>query len=143
MKERVARERERWSNAVPSRVGNQVRMAGTDDAPDLFERDCHKCQADLNWAGVRCECKSKRLYCLRCVKECNCNPHRSTVFYRHTIEELDAKCARLEELAKPSGNLASSVVVVPAPPPGFSGSGAGSCMSLHCSLVTSPGLAVK
>ena len=36
MKERVDRERERWSNAVPSRVGNQVRMAGTDDAPDLF-----------------------------------------------------------------------------------------------------------
>ena len=106
MKERVARERERWSNAVPSRVGNQVRMAGTDDAPDLFERDCYKCQADLNWAGVRCECKSKRLYCLRCVKECNCNPHRSTVFYRHTIEELDAKCARLETLAKEAGGVA-------------------------------------
>ena len=47
-------------------------------------------------------------------------------------------------VSKPSGNFASSVVVVPAPPPpGFSGSGAGSCMSLHCSLVTSPGLAVK
>ena len=53
MRERVE-EKERRAAAVPSRVGNSVRMAGTDEAPDLFERDCHKCQADLNWAGVRC-----------------------------------------------------------------------------------------
>jgi hypothetical protein len=28
------------------------------------------------------------------------------VFYRHTIEELDAKCARLETLAKEAGGVA-------------------------------------
>jgi len=110
MRERVEREKERRAAAVPSRVGNSVRMAGTDEAPDLFERDCHKCQADLNWAGVRCECKPKRLYCLRCVKECGCGPHRSTMFYRHTGEELDAKCARLEELAREAGGVADRAV---------------------------------
>ena len=110
MRERVEREKERRAAAVPSRVGNSVRMAGTDEAPDLFERDCHKCQADLNWAGVRCECKAKRLYCVRCVKECGCGAHRSTMFYRHTAEELDAKCARLEELAREAGGVADRAV---------------------------------
>ena len=110
MRERVEREKERRAAAVPSRVGNSVRMAGTDEAPDLFERDCHKCQADLNWAGVRCECKAKRLYCVRCVKECGCGAHRSTMFYRHTEEELDAKCARLEELAREAGGVADRAV---------------------------------
>jgi hypothetical protein len=75
-------------------------MEGTEDAPDLFEKDCARCQADLNWAGVRCECKPKRLYCLRCVKECKCAPERATGFYRHTLEELEEKCARLEALAE-------------------------------------------
>ena len=96
MRERVGKERERLYTAVPSLVAKQERMAGTDEAPDLFERDCCVCQADLNWAGVRCECKAKKLYCLRCVKRCKCVPERSTLFYRHTLEELEEKCRRLE-----------------------------------------------
>jgi histone demethylase JARID1 len=100
MAERVAVERARRDAATPARVAKTARMAGTDAAPDLFEKDCAVCQADLNWAGVRCECKPKRVYCLRCVRECACKPERSTLFFRHTAEELDAKCARLAELAR-------------------------------------------
>ena len=103
MAERVAVERARRDAATVgenARVTRTARMAGTDAAPDLFEKDCAVCQADLNWAGVRCECKPKRLYCLRCVRECACKPERSTLFFRHTAEELDAKCARLAELAR-------------------------------------------
>ena len=100
MAERVAVEKTRRDAATPARVAKTARMAGTDAAPDLFEKDCAVCQADLNWAGVRCECKPKRLYCLRCVRECACKPERSTLFFRHTVEELDAKCARLAELAR-------------------------------------------
>ena len=99
MAERVQIERERRDAAL-KRVAKTARMAGTDLAPDLFEKDCAVCQADLNWAGVRCECKPKKLYCLRCVRECACKPERSTLFFRHTAEELDAKCARLAELAR-------------------------------------------
>ena len=100
MAERVTIERARRDAATPARVAKTARMAGTDAAPDLFEKDCAVCQADLNWAGVRCECKPKKLYCLRCVRECACKPERSTLFFRHTAEELDAKCARLAELAR-------------------------------------------
>ena len=100
MAERVTIERARRDAATPARVAKTARMAGTDAAPDLFEKDCAVCQADLNWAGVRCECKPKKLYCLRCVRECACKPERSTLFFRHTAEELDAKCARLAELAQ-------------------------------------------
>jgi len=98
MRERVSVERRRREATVPARVGKQERMAGTDEAPDLFEKDCCVCQADLNWAGVRCECKSKKLYCLRCVRECKCAPEKSTMFFRLTVEELEGKCRRLEEL---------------------------------------------
>ena len=100
MRERVETERRRREDATPSRVAKWRKMEGTEDAPDLFEKDCARCQADLNWAGVRCECKPKRLYCLRCVKECKCAPERATGFYRHTLEELEEKCARLEALAE-------------------------------------------
>ena len=100
MHERVETERARRAAAIPARVGRSERMAGTEEAPDLFEKDCCVCQADLNWAGVRCDCKPKRLHCLRCVRECKCAPERSVMFYRHTVEELEEKCARLEEMAR-------------------------------------------
>jgi hypothetical protein len=32
------------------------------------------------------------------------------MFYRHTGEELDAKCARLEELAREAGGVADRAV---------------------------------
>jgi histone demethylase JARID1 len=60
MAERIATESARRAAAVPARVAKQVRMEGTDEAPDLDEKDCCVCQADLNWAGVRCECKVGR-----------------------------------------------------------------------------------
>lgn len=103
MRERVRVERARREAAVPARAANQERMAGTEEAPDFFEKDCCACQADLNWAAVRCVCKPKKFYCLRCVRDCKCAPERSTMFYRHSVEELEEKCRRLEELAAAGG----------------------------------------
>ncbi|EEH60507.1 JmjN/JmjC protein, partial [Micromonas pusilla CCMP1545] len=97
MRERVEVEKARREATFVDATATGA--AEDDDAPDLFEKDCAACRADLHWAGVRCECKPKRLYCLRCVRECKCVPEKSVMFYRHTIEELEGKCARLEALA--------------------------------------------
>lgn len=106
MRERVEVEKQRRSVLVPEKVLERkvLKMAGTDDAPDLFEKDCSVCQADLNWAGVRCDCKGKKLLCLRCFAKkeymsCRCSNDKNVMFVRNSIEELEEKCLRLESLA--------------------------------------------
>jgi histone demethylase JARID1 len=98
---RVKEEEERRADAS-SFVANTVRMENTPEAPDFNERDCTTCLGDLNWACVTCSCTFAKgrgyAYCLRCVKACDCSRDNRTLFYRNTIEELQAKVTTLREL---------------------------------------------
>ncbi len=81
-----------------------TRMEGTPEAPDFNERDCTMCLADLNWSCVTCACTFAKncgyTYCLRCVKACECDATKRTMFYRETLDELDEKVAALEKLSE-------------------------------------------
>ena len=78
-------------------------MENTTEAPDFNERDCTTCLADLNWSCVTCACtfaKSRGYaYCLRCVKACECEAEKRTLFFRNTLDELREKVRTLENLA--------------------------------------------
>jgi len=102
MQERVDTEEQRVEGAKPL-IGQFVRMENTAEAPDLNERDCTTCKADLNWAGVACSCSFGKgrgyVYCLRCVKACECAVEKRTCFYRHTVQELREQVSELRRLA--------------------------------------------
>ena len=102
MRVRVKEEDERRTAAKRS-VAHEVRMENTTEAPDFNERDCTTCLADLNWSCVTCACtfaKSRGYaYCLRCVKACECEAEKRTLFFRNTLDELREKVRTLENLA--------------------------------------------
>jgi hypothetical protein len=59
------------------------------------------CLGDLNWAGVVCDCSFRKgrglIYCLRCVKRCNCTNDKRKLVVRQTIQEMNelvrSKCS--------------------------------------------------
>lgn len=103
MRARVDEEKARRASAKDD-VGQETRMEDTPEAPDFNERDCTTCLADLNWSCVTCACTFAKnrgyTYCLRCVKACECDATKRTMFYRETLDELDEKVAMLEKLSE-------------------------------------------
>jgi histone demethylase JARID1 len=101
MQKRVGEEEQRRL-AADEFIGDKVRMENTLEAPDFNERDCTTCLADLNWSCVACSCTFGKgrgyAYCLRCVKACDCDKDKRTLFYRNTLDELQEKVSHLEKL---------------------------------------------
>ena len=97
MEKRVKIEEERREKATKV-CGEVVKM---EHFCDFNELDCCICLGDLNWAGVVCDCSFRKgrglIYCLRCVKRCNCTNDKRKLVVRQSIQEMNelvrSKCS--------------------------------------------------